>query len=147
MRAASGAFSGLSSTVTRLVPVTFRAGEAITAPSTLTRPSSTIFSASRREHRPARAITLAMRSPSGPGPASSSLSAALPGIAGRGSRRPASVAGLQPDGARSPFFFFSAKGLSMTDAEAIALALAEAQAAGARGEVPVGAVLLAPDGT
>jgi tRNA(Arg) A34 adenosine deaminase TadA len=34
----------------------------------------------------------------------------------------------------------------MTDGEAIALALAEAQAAGARGEVPVGAVLLAPDG-
>jgi tRNA(adenine34) deaminase len=34
----------------------------------------------------------------------------------------------------------------MTDEEAIALALAEAQAAGARGEVPVGAVLLAPDG-
>ena len=34
----------------------------------------------------------------------------------------------------------------MTDAEAIALALAEAQAAGARGEVPVGAVLLAADG-
>jgi tRNA(Arg) A34 adenosine deaminase TadA len=35
----------------------------------------------------------------------------------------------------------------MTDAQAIALALAQAQAAGARGEVPVGAVLLAPDGT
>lgn len=35
----------------------------------------------------------------------------------------------------------------MTDAEAIALALAEAQAAAERGEVPVGAVLLAPDGT
>jgi tRNA(Arg) A34 adenosine deaminase TadA len=34
----------------------------------------------------------------------------------------------------------------MTDAEAIALALAQAQAAGTRGEVPVGAVLLAPDG-
>jgi tRNA(Arg) A34 adenosine deaminase TadA len=34
----------------------------------------------------------------------------------------------------------------MTDAEAIALALAEAQAAGTRGEVPVGAVLLGPDG-
>jgi tRNA(Arg) A34 adenosine deaminase TadA len=48
--------------------------------------------------------------------------------------------------ARSPFCFFSAKGLSMTDGEAIALALAEAQAAGARGEVPVGAVLLGPDG-
>jgi tRNA(Arg) A34 adenosine deaminase TadA len=34
----------------------------------------------------------------------------------------------------------------MTDAEAIALALAEAQTAAGRGEVPVGAVLLAPDG-
>jgi tRNA(adenine34) deaminase len=34
----------------------------------------------------------------------------------------------------------------MTDAEAIALALAEAEAAGARGEVPVGAVLLGPNG-
>ncbi|HEY4275108.1 MAG TPA: nucleoside deaminase [Rhizomicrobium sp.] len=35
----------------------------------------------------------------------------------------------------------------MTDDEAIALALAEAQSCAARGEVPVGAVLLAPDGT
>ncbi|MBN9555813.1 MAG: nucleoside deaminase [Alphaproteobacteria bacterium] len=35
----------------------------------------------------------------------------------------------------------------MTDDEAIALALAEAQACVARGEVPVGAVLLASDGT
>jgi tRNA(adenine34) deaminase len=34
----------------------------------------------------------------------------------------------------------------MTDEEAIALALAEAQAAAARGEVPVGAVLLSVDG-
>jgi len=34
----------------------------------------------------------------------------------------------------------------MTDAEAIALALAEAQAAAERDEVPVGAVLLGPDG-
>ena len=34
----------------------------------------------------------------------------------------------------------------MTDEEAIALALAEAQAAADRGEVPVGAVLLGPDG-
>lgn len=34
----------------------------------------------------------------------------------------------------------------MTDEEAIALALAEAEAAAGRGEVPVGAVLLAPDG-
>jgi len=35
----------------------------------------------------------------------------------------------------------------MNDQEAIALALAEAQQAAARGEVPVGAVLLAADGT
>ncbi len=35
---------------------------------------------------------------------------------------------------------------SMTDAEAIALALEEAKSAGNRGEVPVGAVLLAADG-
>jgi tRNA(adenine34) deaminase len=34
----------------------------------------------------------------------------------------------------------------MTDVEAIALALAEAEAAAGRGEVPVGAVLLGPDG-
>jgi tRNA(Arg) A34 adenosine deaminase TadA len=34
----------------------------------------------------------------------------------------------------------------INDGEAIALALAEAQAAGGRGEVPVGAVLLGPDG-
>lgn len=34
----------------------------------------------------------------------------------------------------------------MTDEEAIALALAEAKSAGVRGEVPVGAVLLAADG-
>ena len=34
----------------------------------------------------------------------------------------------------------------MTDEEAIALALAEAKSAAARGEVPVGAVLLAADG-
>jgi tRNA(adenine34) deaminase len=35
----------------------------------------------------------------------------------------------------------------MDDEEAIALALAEAKAAGARGEVPVGAVLVSADGT
>ncbi|HEY2837455.1 MAG TPA: nucleoside deaminase [Rhizomicrobium sp.] len=35
----------------------------------------------------------------------------------------------------------------MTDEQAIALALAEAEACVPRGEVPVGAVLLAPDGT
>ena len=35
---------------------------------------------------------------------------------------------------------------SMTDEQAIALALEEAKSAGMRGEVPVGAVLLAADG-
>src|SRR5580704_4645755 len=43
--------------------VTLRAGEAIGAPLTATRPAAIQASASRREARPARAITLAMRSP------------------------------------------------------------------------------------
>ena len=44
--------------------VTLSAGEAITAPLTATRPAAIQASASRREASPARAITLAMRSPS-----------------------------------------------------------------------------------
>ena len=43
--------------------VTLSAGEEITAPLTATRPAAIQASASRREARPARAITLAMRSP------------------------------------------------------------------------------------
>src|SRR4249920_3010944 len=43
--------------------VTFSAGEEITAPLTETRPAAIQASASRREASPARAITLAMRSP------------------------------------------------------------------------------------
>ena len=45
--------------------VTFRAGEVMTLPLTVTSPSSIIRSASRREATPARERTLAMRSPSG----------------------------------------------------------------------------------
>ena len=43
--------------------VTLSAGEEITLPLTATRPAAIQASASRREARPARAITLAMRSP------------------------------------------------------------------------------------
>jgi hypothetical protein len=43
---------------------TFSAGEVTFFPASVTRPSVISFSASRREHTPARAITLAMRSPS-----------------------------------------------------------------------------------
>ena len=44
--------------------VTLSAGEAMTAPLTETRPAAIQASAWRREASPARAITLAMRSPS-----------------------------------------------------------------------------------
>jgi len=43
--------------------VTLRAGEAMTSPLTATRPAAIHASACRREHSPARAIALAMRSP------------------------------------------------------------------------------------
>ena len=56
--------SGLPSTVTLSSSVTFSAAEARTLPFTRTRPAAIHSSASRREHSPARAITLAMRSPS-----------------------------------------------------------------------------------
>src|ERR1700731_914819 len=45
-----------------LAVVTVTAGLVSTVPSTATRPSATQRSASRREHSPARAITLAIRS-------------------------------------------------------------------------------------
>ena len=54
--------SGLPSTVILSVAVTFSAGDVILLPLTDTRPASIQASASRREARPARAITLAMRS-------------------------------------------------------------------------------------
>ena len=45
--------------------VTLMAGEVTSSPSSFTRPSAISFSASRREQMPARAMTFAMRSPSG----------------------------------------------------------------------------------
>ena len=62
MRSAPG--SGLPSTMIRSARVTFSAGEAIFSPFTATRPAAIQASASRREQSPARAMTLAMRSPS-----------------------------------------------------------------------------------
>ncbi len=61
MRSRAG--SAWPSTVTRSPAATLSAGEAITAPLTATRPAAIQASASRREASPARAITLAMRSP------------------------------------------------------------------------------------
>jgi len=55
--------SGLPSTAMRSAGPTLSAGEEITAPLTETRPAAIHASASRREASPARAITLAMRSP------------------------------------------------------------------------------------
>src|ERR1700761_6060169 len=63
--------------------VTTKAGGSSRLPSTATRPSSIQRSASRREHRPARASTVAIRSPffrspfSGPGPVSSLMLSSL----------------------------------------------------------------------
>src|SRR5579872_2893930 len=59
-----------------LSAVTATAGLVSTTPSSLTRPSAIQRSASRREQSPARAITLAMRSPRGlPSPAASAVMA------------------------------------------------------------------------
>src|SRR6185312_9947917 len=91
-------------------------------------PSRIIFSASRREHSPARAITLAMRSPFGASLRSTSSAPVLGDHFG-------------------VLVLAKLFGSRMTDVEAIALALAEAEAAAKRGEVPVGAVLLSADGT
>ncbi len=55
--------SGSPSTRIASSSLTLRAGDVMTSPFTLTRPSRIIASASRREARPARAIALAMRSP------------------------------------------------------------------------------------
>ena len=62
-RVRSRAASGLPSTSIRSSAVTIVAGVSRTRPFSLTRPSAIIRSASRREQMPARAITLAMRSP------------------------------------------------------------------------------------
>src|SRR5262245_50920133 len=62
-RVRSCARKGVPSTERRSAELTFSAGEVITAPLTDTRPAAIQASASRREARPARAITLAIRSP------------------------------------------------------------------------------------
>src|SRR3569623_3635702 len=59
--------NGWPSTAMRSRGDTLRAGDVIALPLTETRPASIHASASRREASPARAITLALRSPSGVG--------------------------------------------------------------------------------
>ena len=60
-RTASAAGNGFPSIRTRSLAETSTAGVVRILPLTLTRPSAIQRSASRREHRPARAIALAMR--------------------------------------------------------------------------------------
>jgi hypothetical protein len=62
-RVRSRARNGAPSTSIWSAAETLSAGEEITAPLTATRPAAIQASASRREVRPTRAITLAMRSP------------------------------------------------------------------------------------
>src|SRR5690606_33144195 len=62
-RVRSAAGSGCPSTTIRSCAPTTKAGVSSRRPFTRTRPSAIQRSASRREHRPARARTLAMRSP------------------------------------------------------------------------------------
>ena len=104
---------------------TVTAGVVSTRPFSLTRPSAISRSASRREQRPARAITLAMRSPLlRPGRRLSFL------------RRAATHAGLlskRPEAKRDE-----------RDASRASWSARwrKREAAGARGEIPVGAVLV-----
>ncbi|VUF15970.1 hypothetical protein MTDSW087_05719 [Methylobacterium dankookense] len=75
-RVRSRAGSGSPSTVMRSESVTLTAGESSTWPFRVTRPARIIVSASRREAMPARAIALAMRSPSKTVSASGAVSGA-----------------------------------------------------------------------
>ena len=108
---------------------TFSAGEVMTFPFTATRPASISFSASRREARPERAMTLAMRSPGGD---VSDMAVSYPA----------------PSPEESRLSDACARGITgaMTFRSHMDRALTEARAAAARGEVPVGAVVVAPDG-
>src|SRR5271163_2350037 len=102
------------------------AGVFTVSPSSMTRPSAISFSASRREQMPARAITLAIRSPDSDGSSATwilLLSASEGVLCGDGSGK-----------------------RTMNEDEIMELALAEAQAAAGRGEVPVGAVIVSADG-
>src|SRR5205807_7087454 len=109
-----------------LAVVTVTAGLVSTVPSTTTRPSAIQRSASRREHSPARAITFAIRSGA---IRSGAIRAGWPAAACDILEE---TMVLNHDIGRD-----GAHGNS-----AMARALAEAAAAGAAGEVPVGAVLV-----
>src|SRR5438067_463065 len=96
--------------------LTLTAAEAMILPLSAIRPSEIMRSASRREHTPARAMTLAMRSPA------NWLVLTL------------------------PFIWLSCATMRLKLPEAMAKALAEADAAGERGEVPVGCTIVDGDG-
>ena len=146
-RTGSGEGSGLPSTRTSSLSLTSKAGVVELAPLTRTRPSTIQRSASRREHSPARAIALAMRNGS-PGAAGALRRAPAAGFGGRLIARLARsrpVAGAFDGHGFSAWVRFgwasydTARRLSH-----MARALAQAEAAGARGEVPIGAVVVGP---
>src|SRR5690606_27733352 len=122
-------------------PVTLKAGLFSTLPSTVTRPSAISFSASRREQMPARAITFAMRSPSGVEEGLWGAEVMGPSLAGAPPNR--KLALVKEAGTRQGPAMTAAPETPIRPMDA---ALAEAEAAAARGEVPVGAVVTAPDG-
>src|SRR5439155_25776780 len=132
--ARSGAGSGLPSTRLSLAVVTVIARLVSTAPPTMTRPSAIQRSASRREHSPARASTLAILwAAIRCGASAVAVGFAIPDNLrcddrtrhnGRRARR------QSPMTARRPV------------PPAMARALDEAAAAARRGEVPVGTVLV-----
>src|SRR5215831_18338132 len=115
---------------------TLSAGEEITAPLTATRPAIIHASASRREARPARAITLAMCSP---GISEGVLSDML-GFLRHGRACPGHPRLVYKDvDARHKA---GHDGETMVPTSFMQTALEEARAAGARGEVPVGCLIV-----
>src|SRR4051812_47000895 len=90
------------------------------SPPSATRPSAISFSASRREQMPARAMTLAMRSP-------------VLGFVVSAVFRMARLSAI-------------VRAMKEQDEDYMRLALAQAEAAASRGEVPIGAVLVSADG-
>src|SRR5439155_6762916 len=112
-----------------LAAVTVTAGLVSTAPSTMPRPSAIQRSASRREHSPARASTLAMRCAA----SAVAVGSAIPDnlrCYERTRHKGRRVCRQPPMTARRPV------------PPAMARALDEAAMAAQRGEVPVGAVLV-----
>src|SRR4029079_3188661 len=101
----------------------FSAGDFTVSPFSATRPASISFSASRREQMPARAITLAMRSPVF-----------------------LSVVSFVICDLAKAMHSGSVRRMEEQDNHYMRLALAEALAAAERGEVPIGAVLTSSGG-